>query len=329
MKKTRAVAAYAVLFLSIILPMNGRATGPLDQSAQPLLGDNLYVYGSNTLWLQLTCVTNNAASFAIYVPGTVTNNIVNLFFTTNFGAAATWSRVMRCEPGPTNLVVTNLPSAQGFFMLGSPIRPGFDQQFLDRNDDGSTPLVPLNFTINFLNTSASGLYVNNNGNVTFDKQLSTYSPVGLAAAGVKIIAPFWADVDTRNPPSDVVKYGTNVVNGRSAFGVDWVNVGYYAYHADELLSCQMVIIDRSDTAPGNFDLEFNYDRAEWQWGDVSPNDPPRAGFSDGIMNYELSGSGVNGAFMDTNTVSGLVYHSLKTPVLGRYIFLFRNGQPLP
>ena len=236
---------------------------------------------------------------------------------------------MRCEPCQTNPVVTNLPPSQGFFMLGSPIRPGFNQQSLAANDDGSTSLVPLPFTINFLNNSESALFVNNNGNVTFDKQLSTYSPVGLVAAGVKIIAPFWADVDTRNPASAVVQYGTNVVQGNNAFGVDWVNVGYYAYHADALLSCQLVIIDRSDIAPGDFDLEFNYDRVEWQWGDVSLGDPPRAGFSDGITDIELPGSGFNAAFVDTNTVTGLVYNSLHTAVLGRYLYFFRNGQPLP
>src|SRR5208282_1068913 len=96
-------------------------------------------------------------------------------------------------------VVTNLPPTQGFFMLGGPIRPGFDQQILAANDDSSTPLVPLPFIINFLGNPESGLFVNNNGNVSFDKPLSAYSPVSLAAAGVKIIAPFWADVDTRNP----------------------------------------------------------------------------------------------------------------------------------
>ena len=72
---------------------------------------------------------------------------------------------MRCEPGQTNPVVTNLPSTHGFFMVSSPIRPGFDQQSLPPNDDGSTGLVPLPFTINFLSNSESALYVNNNGNV--------------------------------------------------------------------------------------------------------------------------------------------------------------------
>lgn len=331
MKKARVVLAGVVLVLSVVFLAHGQKTAPLDQSVQSIRANGLDADGSNTFWLQLTGITNNTASLVIYVPGTATNNIYNLFFTTNFETPRTWSRVMRCEPGQTNPVVTNLPPTQGFFMLGSPIRLGFDQQSLPANDDGSTQTpVPLPFTFNFLSNYESALYVNNNGNVTFDKPLSIYSPVSLVNAGVKIIAPFWADVDTRPPSPGIVQYGTNVVHGHNAFGVDWVNVGYYAYHADALLSCQLVIIDRSDIATNDFDMEFNYDRVEWQWGDVSPNDPPRAGYSDGVAyNYELPGSGVNGAFPDTNTVTGLVYNSLNTPVLGRYLFFFRNGQPLP
>ena len=329
MKKVRAVSAGVVLFFSVIFPTHGQKTSPLEQSAPSVQSNNLELNGSNIVWLQLTGVTNNAASLVIYVPGVATNSILNLFFTTNCESPSSWSRVMRCAPGQTNPIVTNLPDAQGFFMVSSPIRPGFDQQSFAANDDGSTGLVPLPFTINFLSNSESALYVNNNGNVSFEKSLSTYSPVSLSQATVKIIAPFWADVDTRSPSPGVVQYGTNVVHGHTAFGVDWVNVGYYAFHADKLLSCQMVIIDRSDIAAGNFDLEFNYDRVEWQWGDVSVGSPPRAGFSDGMTDYEMAGSGVNGAFMDTNTVTGLVYNSLKSPVLGRYVFLFRAGQPLP
>ncbi len=329
MRKVRAVLAGAVLFLLAVFAMHGQAAGPLDQSYQSTRSANLNTSGSNILWLQLTGVTNNTASLVISVPPTATNSVLDLFFTTNLEAPSSWSRVMRCEPGQTNPVVTNLPSSQGWFMVACPIRPGFDQQILDRNDDSSTSLVPLPFTINFLSNSESALYVNNNGNVTFDKSLSTYSPVNLAAAGVKIIAPFWADVDTRTLPSDVVKYGTNVVHGHNAFGADWVNVGYYANHADKLLSCQLVIIDRSDISPGDFDVEFNYDRVEWQWGDVSVGWPARAGYSDGVLDYELTNSGVSGAFLDTNTVTGLVYNGSNTTILGRYVFLFRDGQPLP
>ena len=334
MKKARVVLASVILFLSVFPLMRGQVTGPPGQPAQSTRAGSLAEFGPTALWLQLNSVTNDTASLAIYVPTTATNSILDLFFTTNLEAHSPWSRVMRCQPGQTNPVVTNLPSTQGFFMVSGPIRPGFDQQSLPPNDDSSTGLIPLPFTINFLSNSESALYVNNNGNVTFDKSLGFYTPGLLSAAPAKIIAPFWADVDTRIPVqgntlSDVVKYGTNVVHGHNAFGVDWVNVGYYAYHSDKLLSCQLVIIDRSDIAAGDFDMEFNYDRVEWQWGDVSVGSPPRAGFSDLITDYELTNSGVSGAFMDTNTVTGLVYNSLNTPVLGRYLFFFRDGQPLP
>jgi len=205
------------------------------------------------------------------------------------------------------------------------ILSGFDQQTLDRNDDGSTGLVPIGFTIDFLGNTHDSLYVNNNGNVTFDNPLSIYSPAPLGNLGTDIIAPFWADVDTRNPDSGVVTYGTNTVNGCLAFGVDWINVGYYSEHADALLSCQLVILNRSDLAPGDFDMEFNYDTVQWQWGDVSVGDPPRAGFANGTYGFELSGSGVDGAYLDTNQVTGLINNSLNSSVPGSYVFYFRQG----
>ena len=47
--------------------------------------------------------------------------------------------------------------------------------------------------------------------------------------GMPIIAPFFADVDTRGSGSDIVtySYGNTTYNGRPAFCVDWVNVGYF------------------------------------------------------------------------------------------------------
>jgi hypothetical protein len=223
------------------------------------------------------------------------------------------------------LTITTALAMNGRSQLSTPIRPGFDQQILDRNDDGSTDAVPIGFPVNFFGSINSTLYVNNNGNVTFNSPLSQYSPMPLSSLGVEIIAPFWADVDTRNPDSDVVKYGTNTVNGQAAFGVDWVNVGYYSYHADLLLSCQMVIVDRSDIGPGDFDLEFNYAKVQWQWGDVTVGDPPRAGLAGNGVDYELTGSGVDGAFLDSNTTTGLIYNSLNSSVPDQYNFFFRDG----
>src|SRR5699024_5138398 len=67
-----------------------------------------------------------------------------------------------------------------------------------RNDDGSSPLVTLPFPINFFGNRYSALYVNNNGNVTFNEPMSTYTPFALTGeTGIPIIAPFFADIDTR------------------------------------------------------------------------------------------------------------------------------------
>src|SRR5690242_15636854 len=75
---------------------------------------------------------------------------------------------------------------------------------LAANDDGSTSAVPLGIGgasgINFFGQTFNNVYVNNNGNVTFGASLSQYTPNGLATGvGVPIIAPFFADVDTRGP----------------------------------------------------------------------------------------------------------------------------------
>jgi hypothetical protein len=58
----------------------------------------------------------------------------------------------------------------------APIRPGFDGNTLPRNDDGSTGAVGIGFTTNFFGQNFTQLFVNNNGNVTFDGPLGTFTP---------------------------------------------------------------------------------------------------------------------------------------------------------
>jgi hypothetical protein len=115
---------------------------------------------------------------------------------------------------------------------------------------------PIGFTVNFFGLEASTLFVNNNGNVTFEQPLFEFGPFPLTNTVRLIIAPFFADVDTRNPASAVVTYGNDTVDGRAAFGVNWDGVGYDNQHADRLNRFQLVLIERGDTGSGNFDIEF-------------------------------------------------------------------------
>jgi hypothetical protein len=212
------------------------------------------------------------------------------------------------------------------------------EHVLEANDDGSTPEVRLPFGIRFYDDSFERLYVNNNGNVTFDAPLSTYTPFGLAATQRQIIAPFFADVDTRAGGSDRVRYGwgDTTYEGRQAFCVNWLNVGYYNGHADKLNSFQLLLVRREDTGSGNFDIVFNYGTVNWETGDASGGSgglggaPARAGFSNGTgtagSSYELPGSGVTTAFLD-GSPGGLARTATGSAVPGRHVFQVRAGRP--
>ena len=195
--------------------------------------------------------------------------------------------------------------------------PGFNANTLARNDDGYTGLVDIGFDINFFGNTYSQLYVNNNGNVTFNNPVSAYTPSGLSSLGAVFIAPFFADVDTRYAGSPVT-YGTGTFNGQDAFGVNWVDVSFYgsAPHTARN-SFQLILVDRSDISDGDFDIIFNYDSIQWEAGTASGagdnglgGTAARAGWASASGEfYELPGSGVNGAFIDggPNALAGMRY----------------------
>lgn len=212
---------------------------------------------------------------------------------------------------------------------------GFTANTLGPTDDGSTGLVSLGFVVNFFGQEYTQLFVNNNGNVTFDVPWSEYTPPPFNTITHPMIAPFFADVDTFHAASGVVTYGQETIDGRPAFGVNWFDVGYYDQHVDKTNKFQLVLIGRADIAPGAFDVEFNYCRVEWETGDFSGGlnglggESARVGFTSGSQvfgaDHELVGSGVNSALLDSNPGTGLIHHSVNSPQLGRYRYEFRDG----
>lgn len=213
------------------------------------------------------------------------------------------------------------------------VRAGFDANTLPANDDGSTGLVSLGFAadVNFFGVNRSSAYVNNNGNITFDASLSTFTPFALTATNRQIIAPFFGDVDTRGGGSGLTQYGDGSVDGRDAWGVSWRNVGYFAGRTDKLNTFQLVLIERFDTGAGNFDFEFNFDQIQWETGDASGGSnglggsSARSGWSNGaVASFEITGSAVNGALLDNGPNALIRSSNIGTP--GRWLFEVRNGQ---
>jgi hypothetical protein len=213
----------------------------------------------------------------------------------------------------------------------------FSPDTLAANDDGSSGLVNIGFTINFFGINYTQLYVNNNGNVTFGASNGTYNPSEIALAATPMLAPFLADVDTRGAGSSLVNWGyragafginsgqAGADNPRDAFIVNWLDVGYYNSHATPLNRFQLVIIDRGDVAAGDFDFEFNYGPMLWEAGDASnginglcpeikdnenPCDPARAGWSNGLgSSFEFASSGTDAGLIDGGTTPLTSYNT--------------------
>jgi hypothetical protein len=212
---------------------------------------------------------------------------------------------------------------------------------LPTNDDGSTGLVNLGFTANINGTNYTQTYVNNNGNITFNGPLSVFTPSAInTGAFGPIIAPFFADVDTRAAGSLPVSYGMATIGGMNVFGVNYIHVGVFGSQPI-FNDFQMILTDRSDTGAGNFDIQFNYDTIVWESGTASGapagglcNDPVgHPGCVSALVGYwtspssnaTLPGSLVWGALVDGGP-NALISHSLNSNTLGQYNFQVRSGR---
>ena len=174
---------------------------------------------------------------------------------------------------------------------------GFGTEFLPANDDGSSDALTLPFQIDYFGQTFSQFFVNNNGNITFNTALSGYTPSPFPVTRQPMIAPWWADVDTRATGAGIAnRVWVNSPNA-STVVVTWDQVGYYSGNADKNNSFQLVMQSRADTGAGNFDAQFRYQQLQWTTGDASDGvnglggTPAQAGWDagDGIPLPDVAG----------------------------------------
>lgn len=215
------------------------------------------------------------------------------------------------------------------------------------NDDGYSPEVSLSTNFYFFGQVQSSLWVNNNGNITFDAGLSSYTPEAFPGSH-QIVAPYWADVDTRGTGSGLAYYGERTDSGTLStissqvnaafsgagftatygFVATWDHVGYFSSHTDMLNTFQAVLV----TDGGNSYAIFNYldDGMSWETGDASGGSggfggtEAAAGFDAGnsIDYYTIPGSfnpGIANALEDGSNMG--------TP--GRWIFKISEAEIVP
>lgn len=210
---------------------------------------------------------------------------------------------------------------------------GFGENFLSRNDDGSTTRININSIfengLNFFGVTFNDVFINNNGNITFNNSLSTFVPFQITGGSTPGIFAFFNDIDTRGgavatPTPGGTSQGTNLVyydfdsiNDRLI--VTWDDVGQFPNGTNPLNAFQIVIQDRSDDPgrfDGDFDFEFRYEAIGW-----SDSSAARAGYTngDGISFFELPASGNRAAVLALESDPG------NTGVEGLWRFSVTNG----
>lgn len=208
--------------------------------------------------------------------------------------------------------------------LGGP--EGFGELVLDRNDDESSNELDLPFSPNFFGTTYDTFYVNNNGNITFNDSIGTFTPEPFPIANQPLIAAYWADVDTINEDSGLVYLAAP---NEDTVVVTYDAVGYFSSKADLLNSFQIILRDKSEEtgSPGDFDIEFRYETLEWTTGDASGGmdglggTPAQAGFDAGNEQDFLTLPGSRTAeVLELQNTSNV---SLDTP--GLWSFAIRQG----
>ncbi|XP_072769863.1 alpha-tectorin isoform X1 [Nerophis lumbriciformis] len=187
-------------------------------------------------------------------------------------------------------------------------------------DDGSSPEIPLLIPFIFFSIPYRTIYVNNNGVISFNEQVSQFTPEAFPLSDSRsFIAPLWADVhngirgdvyyreSTRaeileRATQDVRRHFKNVHNFAAswAFVATWHRVTFYGgSQTTPVNTFQTVLI--SDGAM-SFAM-FNYQEITWSTGTASGGDPltglggttAQSGFNGGEIGhfFNLPGSRSN------------------------------------
>jgi gliding motility-associated-like protein len=137
-----------------------------------------------------------------------------------------------------------------------------------RSDDASTSAFDLPFHFCFWGTDVDSVFINTNGDVTFNNPYTSFTARGFPYAGEDMIAPFWGDVDLRGGVggSDVVLYKITP----HYMIIQWDSVGYYEAHKAHTNSFQLIISDGTDPIiPKGNNVEFCYRQMQWTTGDAN------------------------------------------------------------
>jgi hypothetical protein len=190
-----------------------------------------------------------------------------------------------------------VPLLTGF---GGPTGYGLPEHCLHPNDDGSyagphpdaaatpvaidlRPAFPPGLYL--FGRAFEGFYLNTNGNITFAAPLASPNAMPLPIDGQAMIAPWWADVDTRGggqPSDNTVCFHVEL----NRVVVTWHDVGRHAVRNELRNDFQLILSTSGNCTSDGFDVEMRYHRCEWAAGEGPGATPALVGIDAGNrMNF--------------------------------------------
>jgi hypothetical protein len=133
-----------------------------------------------------------------------------------------------------------------------------------KNDDGYLGPINLPFSFSLYGTNYNKVFINTNGNITFNSGVSQYSADGFPF-NIPMVAAFWGDVDTRGNGGQIFYkiLPTHMI-------ITWVEVGYYSYQTDKRNTFQIIIGTNDDALTGlGQNVCFHYADMQWTTGSAS------------------------------------------------------------
>ena len=134
---------------------------------------------------------------------------------------------------------------------------------LSSSDDGSTAEINLPFNFCFFGDTYTSVYLNGNGNISFQSANAVFNASAFPSATVTMIAAFWADFDFGSC-GDV--YAT-VTPTAAIFNL--VDAGYFNEQCDKVNTCQIIITDGTDPLIPGGNVAIHYADMQWTTGGAS------------------------------------------------------------
>lgn len=132
-------------------------------------------------------------------------------------------------------------------------------------DDGwasSSPFA-LPFTYCFYGSNYTQVWMNNNGNISFQNGISAFSSSAFPSTGNAMVAAFWADFYITNG-------GTmHATITPTAAIFNWVSMGYFSNQNDKVNTCQIVITNGTDPLVINGNTAIHFGDMQWTTGSAS------------------------------------------------------------